>query len=121
MKHAHKCRMACWNLPGSSDLSWPQKKLYWELMVSSTLDHLVEWLGWSQEEIRSQWNWVPGSSFLNNSEFSLTWQLAQNVLPFNNWDFKAYLADMPDCPHCGSGLEEMALHTFYYCDWVHSL
>ncbi len=25
---------------------------------------------------------------------------------------------MPDCFHCGSGLEETALHAFYYCEWV---
>ena len=25
---------------------------------------------------------------------------------------------MPDCPHCGSGLEETAFHTFYYCERV---
>ena len=26
---------------------------------------------------------------------------------------------MLDCLHCGSSLEEMALHAFYYCELVH--
>ena len=25
---------------------------------------------------------------------------------------------MPDCPRCGSGLEETAEHAFYYCERV---
>ena len=33
--------------------------------------------GWTTEKVRSYWNWVPGSGFLNNSEFSLNWQLAR--------------------------------------------
>ena len=81
-------------------------------------DPLVERLGWSAEEIRSQWNWVPGSGFLNNSEFSLTWRLARNALALNDWAYRACLADMPDCARCGSGLEETALHAFYYCERV---
>ena len=28
------------------------------------------------------------------------------------------MADMPDCPRCDSGLEETALHAFYYCKLV---
>ena len=66
---------------GSSDLSRPRKELYLELVVGSAWDSLSERDGWTAEEIRSHWNWAPGSSFLNNSEFSLTWRLARNVLP----------------------------------------
>ena len=29
------------------------------------------------------------------------------------------LGDLPDCPCCGSDLEETAEHTFYYCERVH--
>ena len=74
--------------------------------------------GWTAEEIRSHWNWAPGSSFLNNSEFSLTWRLVRNALSLRGLNFKAGLADMPDCPRCGSGLEETAEHAFYYCERV---
>ena len=67
-----ECRRALRNLPQSSDLSWTRKELYRGLGVGSASDPLVDRLGWSAEEIRSQWNWAPGSGFLNNSEFSLT-------------------------------------------------
>ena len=33
-------------------------------------------------------------------------------------NYKAGLADMPDCTRSGSGLEEMAEHAFYYCERV---
>ena len=58
------------NLLGSSDLSRPRKELYRELVEGSASDPLSERHGWTTEEIRSHWNWAPGSSFLNNSEFS---------------------------------------------------
>ena len=29
-------------------------------------------------------------------------------------NYKAGLPDMPDCPHCGGGLEQTADHAFYY-------
>ena len=29
------------------------------------------------------------------------------------------MADIPDCPRCGSVLEETTLHAFYYCERVH--
>ena len=78
-----ECRKALRNLLGSSDLSRPRKELYRELVVGSASDPLSERRGWTAEEIRSQWNWAPGSSFLNNSEFSLTWRLARNAFtPF---------------------------------------
>ena len=41
-------------LSGSSDRSRPRKELYWELEVGSASEPLVERLGWSLEEIRSQ-------------------------------------------------------------------
>ena len=81
---AHECRLDLCKLPGSSDFSWHRKELYWELVVGSASDPLVEWLRWSLEEIPSQWNWAPCLSFLNNSEFLLSWQLARNALPLND-------------------------------------
>ena len=76
----------------------------------SSLGPLSERCGWTAAEIRSHWNWAPGSGFLNNSEFSLTWRLARNALPLLGLNFKAALADMPDCARCGSGSEETAEH-----------
>ena len=61
------------NLPRSSDLSRSRKELYRGLVAGSASDPLVKRLGWSMEEIRSQWNWAPGMGFLNNSEFSPAW------------------------------------------------
>ena len=101
-----ECRRALRNLPRSSDLSWTRMEIYRGLVVGSASDPLVERLGWSAEEIRSQWNWAPGSGFLNNSEFSLIWRLARNVLALNDWAYRECIADMPDCPRCDSGLEE---------------
>ena len=71
-----KCRKALRNLPQSSDLTQPRKELYRGLVVGSASDPLMMQLGLSAEESRSHWNWVPGSGFLDNSEFSLTWRLA---------------------------------------------
>ena len=113
-----ECRRALRNLPRSSDLSWTRKELYRGLVVGSASDPLVELLGLSAVEIRSQWNWASGSGFLNNSKFSLTWRLARNALAPNDWVYRACLADMPDCARCSSGLEETALHAFYHCEWV---
>ena len=113
-----ECRTALRNLLGSSDLSRPRKELYRELVVGSASDPLSERRGWTTEEIRSHWNWAPGSSFLNNSEFSLTWRLVRNALPLVGLNYKAGLADMPDCARCASGLEETAEHAFYYCERV---
>ena len=84
----------------------------------STLDPLSKRRGWTAEEIHSHWNWAPGLSFLNNSEFLLTWRLARNALPLLGLNYKVGLADMPDCARCGSGLEETAEHAFYYCERV---
>ena len=96
----------------------PRKELYREPVVGSASDPLSERRGWTAEEIRSHRNWAPGSSFLNNSEFSLTWRLAWNALPLLGLNYRTSLADMPDCAHCGSGLEETAEHVFYYCERV---
>ena len=96
----------------------PRKELYRELVVGSASDPLNEWRGWTAGEICSHWNWAPGSNFLNNSEFSLTWRLVRNALPLLNLNYKAGLADMTDCPRCGSGLEEMAEHAFFHCERV---
>ena len=87
-------------------------------MVGSALNPLVDRIGWSMEEVHSHWNWVPGSGFLNKSEFFLIWWLTQIVLPLLGLNYKAGLAEMPDCPLCGSGLEETAEHAFYYCEQV---
>ena len=85
--------------------------------MGSASDPLSKRRGWTAEEIRSHWNWALGSSFLNN-EFSLTWRLVRNALSLRGLNFKAGLADMPDCPRCSSGLEETAEHAFYYCERV---
>ena len=114
-----ECRMAFRNLPGSSDVSLPQKELFRELVVDSTSDPLSKRRGWTAGEIRSRWNWAPGSSFLNNFEFSLTRRLARNALLLLGLNFRACLADMPDCDRCSFGLEETAEHAFNYCERVH--
>ena len=66
-----ECRKALRNSPGFTDLSRSRRELYQELVVGTVSDPLEEWLGWSRDEIRSQWNWALGLGFLNNSEFSL--------------------------------------------------
>ena len=65
-------------------------------MLVSASDPLSERRGWTTEEISSHWECAPGSSFLNNSEFSLTWRLVRNALPLVSLNYKAGLADMPD-------------------------
>ena len=82
-----ECRRVIQNLPRSSDHSRSRKDLYRGLVVDSASDPLVKWLSWSVEEVRSQWNWAPGSGFLNNSEFSLTWRLARHALALNDWAY----------------------------------
>ena len=42
----------------------------------------------------------------------------RNVLPLLGLNYKAGLADMPDCARCSSGLEETAEHAFYYSERV---
>ena len=49
-----ECRKALRNLLGSSDLSWPRKELYRELVVGSASDPLSERHGWTAEEIRAR-------------------------------------------------------------------
>ena len=78
-------------------------------MVGSASDLLLNQLGWSGKEVRSHWNWAPGSGFLNNSEFSFIWQLF-------GLNYKVVQGDKSDCPRCGRGLEETAEHAFYYCN-----
>ena len=102
------------NLLGSSNLSRSRK----ELVVGSASDPHSERRGWTAEEICSYWNWAPGSSFLNNSEFSLTWRLVRNALPLLSLNYRADVADMLDCVRCGSGLEETDDHAFYYSERV---
>ena len=51
-----ECRKALRNLLESSDLSWPRKALYRELVVGSASDPLSERHGWTAEEIRFHWN-----------------------------------------------------------------
>ena len=67
-----ECHEALRNLPESSNLSQSRKELYWELVVSSVSDPLSERHGRTAVEVRSHWNWAPGSDFLNNSEFFLS-------------------------------------------------
>ena len=109
----------------SSNFSLSRKEPYQELVVGSPLDPLMDQLGWSLEEVHSQWNWISGSGFLNNSEFLLTCWLVWNVLPLAEWAFKAGLADMPDYICCSSGFEVAfpdcicCSSGFYNCQWVH--
>ena len=86
--------------------------------MGPALDPLVDWLGWSMEEVRLHWNWAPGSGFLDNSKFSFTWRLGRNALPLFGLNYKAGLAGMSDCPRYGRGLEETAEHDVYYCERV---
>ena len=111
-----ECRTALHNLSGSSDLSRPWKELYRELVVGSASDPLSEQHGWTAENVCSHWNWAPGSGFLNNSGFSLTRRLERNTLPLFGLNFRAGMADMPNCIRCYSGFEEMTEHAFYYCE-----
>ena len=113
-----ECRRAIRNLPRSSDLSRSRKELYRGLVAGSALDPLVKQLGLSAEGNCTLWNWAPGSGFLNNSEFSLTWRLVWNALALHDWAYRACLAGILDCPRRGSGLEETALHAFYYCERI---
>ncbi len=46
-------------------------------------------------------------------------RLARNSLPLLGLNFRAGLADMPDCARSSSSLEETAEHAFYYCEQVH--
>ena len=94
------------------------KRNYQDLVLGSALDPLGNWLGRSIEGFHLQWNWAPSLGFLNNSEFLLTWWLAQNAFPLFSVNYKAGLADMPDCPHSGIDLEETTEHAFYYCERV---
>ena len=66
-----ECRRALRNLPRSSDLSWTRKELYRGLVVGSASDPLVERLGWSAEEIRSQWNWAASSKRVGPQQLGL--------------------------------------------------
>ena len=56
---------------------------------------------------------------LEQSEFSLIWQLVRNAWPLFSLNYRVCLADMSDCADCGSGLEVTAEHVFYYCGRVH--
>ena len=82
-----KCRRALHKLPRSSDLSQSRNELYRELVAGTTLDPL-------EKQPNSQWNWAPGMSILNNSEFSLTWRLARDTLALNDWAYRACILDI---------------------------
>ena len=56
--------------------------------------------------------------FLNNSEFSLTWQLVLNALSLLGLNIRAGLANLPYCARCCSDLEETTEYSFYYCKRV---
>ena len=86
--------------------------------MGSASDPLSERHGWTAEEIRFHGNWAPGSSFLNNSKFSLIWRLVRNALRYLGLSYRAGLEDMRDCARCDSGLEETVEHAFYYGERV---
>ena len=106
-------------LARSSYVSWPRKARYQKLVESTVSNPLERWLGVSLEKICYHLYWVPGTSYFNNSEFSLTWWLDQNALPLSGLVFKAGLADMPDCPRGNRGIEETAELTFCYGERDH--
>ena len=117
-----ECREALRRLPGSSDpFSQSRKMLYKGLVEGTASDPLCKRLGLSEGELFSLWNWAPGSEFLNNSEFSLTWRLVRNALPLRDLSFKVGAVDCPDCPRCDSGEEETASHAFFHCRKVRLL
>ena len=107
--------------PRSSDLSQTRKELYRELVADFASDPLEKRLSWSLGKVRSQWIWAPSTSILNNSEFSPTWRLARDALALNDRAYRACITDKPDCPRCSSGLEETAVHAFYYCERIRPL
>ena len=47
-------------------MTFPGHERYWALVEWIASDSLEERLGLSEEEIRSQWTWAPGSSYLNS-------------------------------------------------------
>ena len=55
-----------------NDLSQPRKVLYRDLVEGAVSDPLEKRLDLSLEKIRSQWNGVPGTRYLDNTELSLT-------------------------------------------------
>ena len=111
-----ECRTALRNLLGSRDLSRPQKELYRELVEGSASDPLSERLDDGRDPLPQELG--ARIELLEHIMFPLTWRLARNALPLLSLNFRAVLADMPDCARCGSGLEETAEHTFYYCERV---
>ena len=84
------------------DLSRSRKEMYQELMVGIASDPLVEQLGWSQ-------GFAPSGIGV---------MFPRNALSLNDWAYKEGLADMPECTRCGKGVEQTAVHTFYYCERV---
>ena len=106
------CRKAHRNLPGSSDLSRPRKErsgFSIELRFRSTRGsaRLVDEGGWLALELGARFGLLCSPAGLYRTHY-----------PFSVWITKWSLADMPDCPCCGSGLEETAEHAFYYSKLV---
>ena len=116
-----ECRQALRKFPRSSDLSQPRKALYRELVVGAECDPIRMRNDLSEEEYLPLWNWAPGTDYLTNGEFSLTWRLIRNALHLNDVGYKAGIVDMPDCPRCDSGLEETVQHAFFHCRKVRPL
>ena len=96
-----ECLTTLRNLSGSSDLSQPHK----ELVMGSASDSLREWHGWTVEEVCSHW-------------LLEQFRVLVLALPLLGLNLRAGLADMPDCPRCGSDTEETAEHAFNYCERV---
>ena len=111
----NECCKVLRNLPGSSDLSRSTKKQHRELVVDTASDPLKEWLSWSRDEIPSQWNWAPGSGFLNNNLAARSGRGTPHRL-----GFQGGLGRCPTALSAAVFLEETALHAFYYWERVRS-
>ena len=122
----HECRDALRGAVGflsrSSDLTrLVRRALYHALVEVGVEDPLWKRLDVTRQEGFFLFRWAPGSRYLTNYEFSLTWCLIRGVVRFNDWLYDKEYVDSPACARCNSGLEETAEHALFHCSKVHSL
>ena len=111
-----ECRLALARMPRSSDLLTPRQELYHGLVEGSVSDTKKDRLGRTKHEIRLFWSWAPGSDYLDNSEFSLTWKVAHNGCALKDRDAKVDKTS-DRCVRCRQEKETVE-HAFFYCDNV---